>query len=173
MATRPTRTTRARVARAPRPARKVAPDFYGPDESPEGEVIAQEVGQRITPKKRPRRATRTTVRVRNAPGGHPGRPLVPRMPLLDKQGVAYRPRAKGSRAVQPPVEFGPITSQLKLASAVGTLPYSSITSSMGSLIREYRQLIERANLIWQQFERLEIALRDLVKEGEDLDGAEA
>lgn len=166
-----TRLTRTRVVRAPRPARKVAPDFFAPGEAPEGEVIAPEVGRSATPRKRARPATRTTVRVKkNAPGGHPGRPLIPRMPLLDKDGVAFRPRAKGSKAVQPPVEFGPITSQLKLASAVGTLPYSSITSSMGSLIHEYRGLIERANLIWQQFERLEIALRDLVKEGEDLGG---
>jgi hypothetical protein len=92
------------------------------------------------------------------------------MPLVAKDGTVFRPRAKGSRAVQPPVAFGPITSQLKLAAAVSTLPYSEITSSMGALIREYRSLIERANTIWQQFEALEIVLRELVKEGEDLGG---
>ncbi len=166
MATRP---TRARATRAPRPPRKVAPDFYGPEEVPQGEVIVQKAARSTQPKN----PNRTAAHVRKTPGGHPGRPLVPRMPLLNADGVAFRPRAKGSKAVQPPVEFGPITSQLKLAAAVGTLPYSSITSSMGSLIREYRQLIERANLIWQQFERLEIALRELVKEGEDLDGTGA
>ena len=153
-----TRTTRARVSRAQRPTRKAAPDFFRAGEVPEGEAVVVEDGNSIPAPKR-----RTGSR-----RGRPGRPLVPRMPLLDKDGVAVRPRARGSKAVQPPVEFGPITSQLKLAAAVGTLPYSSITSSMGSLIREYRQLVERANLIWQQFERLEIALREIVKEGEDL-----
>lgn len=119
------------------------------------------------------RPPRGEPRQRTNGSRHPGRPLVPRMPLLDKDGVAFRPRAKGSKAVQPPVEFGPITSQLKLARAVGTLPYSSVTSSMGALIREYRALIDRANVIWQQFERLEIALRELVEEGDDLDETDA
>lgn len=168
-----TRLTRTRVVRAPRPARKVAPDFFGPAEAPEGEIIAQEGGRSATPRKRPRPATPTTARVRKAPGGHPGRPLIPRMPLVAKDGTVFRPRARGSKAVQPPVELGPITSQLKLAQAVSTIPYPAITSHMGALIREYRSLIERANCIWQQFEALEIALRDLVNEGEGLDGTGA
>lgn len=170
MATRPTRT---RVARGPRPPRKVAPDSFGPMEAPEGKTIAHKVGRRVQPNGAAEPQNDATRRVRNVPRGHPGRPLIPRMPLLDKDGVAFRPRAKGSKAVQPPVEFGLITSQLKLARAVGTLPYASVTSSMGTLIREYRGLIERANVIWQQFERLEMSLRELVREGEVEDGTGA
>ena len=170
MATRPTRT---RVARGPRPPRKVAPDFFGPTEAPEGETIAHKVGGRVQPKGTAEPQNGATRRVKNVPRGQPGRPLVPRMPLLNEDGVAFRPRAKGSKAVQPPVEFGPITSKLKLARAVGTLPYAPVTSSMGALIREYRGLIERANVIWQQFERLDLSLRELVREGEDQDGTGA
>ena len=158
-----TRSTRARVARAPRPARKVAPDFYGPDESPEGESIAQP--KEPLEHKAGRGAT--------AQRGRAGRPIVPRMPLVGSDGKAFRPRAKGSKGVQPAVQLGPLTGQLPIARTVGTIPYSEITSSLGKLIRSYRAHLASAEKIWQQLETLERGLRDLVVEDEGRGGIEA
>lgn len=153
-----TRTTPTRVTRAPRPprTRKASPDFFGPDEVPEGEAVAaldNKVGSAPTPKRRagPRR-------------GRPGRPITIRMPVMAADGTVFRPRAPGSRGTQPPVELGPLTGQLKLAAAVSTLPYNDITSALGKLIRQYRAHLAAAEQIWQQLETLERGLRELADE---------
>lgn len=145
------------------PHKPTVPVFFGPGEGPEGEAIAAVAAK-------PRAGSRSKSLVGR---GRPGRPIVPRMPVRAEDGTLFRPRAKGSRGEQPAVQLGPLTSQLPLARTVAVLPYNDITASLGKLIRQYRSHLAAAERIWQQLETLEKGLRDLVVEGEDMDGAGA
>ena len=94
-----------------------------------------------------------------------GRKVVPRMPVQLKDGSVVRPRAKGSRASQPPVKRGLITGALPLSRPLGDLPYRAILSRLGAKVREYRRLTLAAEQIWQEMESLE---RDLGVDGPDV-----
>lgn len=110
---------------------KALPDFYAPEELPRGEIVVRRGG---------------------------GRRVTPRMPVDLGDGTVVRPRAKGSRAAQPPVRIGALTRELPLTKAIGTVPYRGLMSGAGRLIREYQEHQARCEEIWQFLEQMEQGL---------------
>ena len=87
---------------------------------------------------------------------HGGGPRVKaRMPVELADGSVVRPRAKGSRAAQPPVRTGVLTRDLPLTRAIGTVPYRGLLAGAGHLIRQYRQHQAACEEIWQFLEQME------------------
>lgn len=117
--------------KVPRPQRQALPDFYQPDELPQGEVAVRHGG---------------------------GRRVTPRMPVVLGDGTLARPRAKSSRAAQPPVRLGELTQDLPLTRAIGTVPYRGLMSGAGRLVREYRAHQLACEEIWQFLEQMEQGL---------------
>ena len=97
-----------------------------------------------------------------------GQRVTPRMPVDQGDGTVVRPRAKGSRAAQPPVRLGVLTRQLPLTKAVGTVPYKGLLAGAGRLIRQYREHQAVCEEIWQFLEQMEqgLALKADEIEGE-------
>jgi len=91
----------------------------------------------------------------------------PRMPVLEADGELRRPRAKGSRGVQPPVELGAITRNLPLTRAVSQIPYQGLLGGEGRLIRLYKEAQAICEGRWVLLERVE---RELVEEGDQPEG---
>lgn len=120
-----------RNGRTLRPQHKALPDFYAPAELPQGESVVRHGG---------------------------GRRVTPRMPVDLGDGTVVRPRAKGSRAAQPPVRMGALTRELPLTKAIGTVPYRGLMSGAGRLIREYQEHQARCEEIWQFLEQVEQGL---------------
>lgn len=80
------------------------------------------------------------------------------MPVDQGDGTAVRPRAKGSRAAQPPVRVGKLTRDLPLTRAIGTVPYRGLMSGAGRLVRLYREHQAACENIWQFLEQMEQGL---------------
>jgi hypothetical protein len=80
------------------------------------------------------------------------------MPVELADGTVVRPRAKGSRAAQPPVRVGVLTQDLPLTRAIGTVPYRGLMAGAGRLIREYREHQLICERIWIFLESMEQGL---------------
>ena len=116
-----------------RPARRnLSPDFFQPGESPAGE------------------------RAGTPPSSHKlGRPMAVHMPRAYRDGRVERLRTVGSRAVQPPPDLGPVTSNLPLLPPASEIPFQAIVSRAGDLIRRYKYFASLAEATWLQLENME------------------
>lgn len=86
------------------------------------------------------------------------------MPVILEDGTVARPRAKSSRAAQPPVRLGALTKDLPLTRAIATVPYRGIMSGAGRLVRLYREHQAQCEEIWQFLEQMEQGLFDKADE---------
>lgn len=121
-----------------------------------------------TTKQRPTPASRRAPVSTDDEQPHPGgRKVTARMPVLLADGSVVRPRAKGSRAEQPPVRMGQITRSLPLVRSESDIPYRGIMSGSGRLIRLYRDAHAVCEEIWQFLEQMEQGLFDKGDELQD------
>lgn len=99
---------------------------------------------------------------------HPGgRKVSARMPVLLQDGSVVRPRAKGSRAQQPPVKLGQITRSLPLVRSESDIPFRGIMSGSGRLVRLYKEAHAVCEEIWLFLEQME---QGLFEEGDRAEG---
>jgi|GEM_PF-6868484 len=87
-----------------------------------------------------------------------GRKIQKKMPVIWDDGSVSRPSARGSRAVQPPIQYGPVTSRLPLSRATGGLT-DVATTAMGEFwekFHHYHRLqaeLEKLYLWFEDFEQ--------------------